>query len=221
MAAISSRVTTVALAALLVHGGAHAALISSPSAIPEPSHVITFNAYNGVSTTGPVNVGAEVGDNVIFTSSPFAELGAASRALGTNGQWGAGARFVASDFVTASGELGFSFGSGVSSVGALFNQFQTAAGGNHITLLAYDAEGNTLESHVFSIDTSATGLNEGQFLGIQRASADIYGFGIADGTFVLDNLSYSAAPAVPEPGTLLLMVGGLGLVGVALRKRAS
>lgn len=218
MAAISSRFKSMALAALLVQGGAHAALVSNEAAIPEPLHVITFDAFDGLTTTGPVNVGAEVGDNVIFTSTPFAELGAHDRVLGTNGTWGAGARFVASDFITASGELGFSFASGVISVGAFFNQFQTLAGGNHITLLAYDMEGNTLESHSFSIDTAASGTNEGQFLGIQRTTADIYGFGIADGTFVLDNLRYSAASPVPEPGALVLMVAGLGLAGLARRR---
>ena len=56
--------------------------INSPGAITTPFNVLTFNGWDNFQTTGPVNVGAEVGDNVIFTSVPVARLGASEQALG-------------------------------------------------------------------------------------------------------------------------------------------
>jgi hypothetical protein len=206
-----------ALAALLIQNPAQAAFITDASAITGPRNVITFDGYDGLSTYGPVNVGAEVGDTVIFTSTPFAELGAYERDLGQNGLWGVGERFVASEFVGNAGELGFSFTRGVSAVGAFMNQFQRTTGAlGPLTLIAYDIDGNTLETHTFAIDTDAYGYNEGRFLGIQRTAGDIYGFGVADGSFVLDNLTYTAP--VPEPATVALMVAGLGVVGLTRRR---
>ncbi|ARN20462.1 PEP-CTERM sorting domain-containing protein [Piscinibacter gummiphilus] len=204
-------------AALMAAGAANAASITSTTGIATPSKVITFDGYDGFITVGPENVGAETGDTVLFTSTPFAELGAYERDLGTNGLWGVGEKFVASDFVTARGELGFSFANPVAAVGAFFNQLQQAAVGNTIRLIAYDQWGNDLESFTYSIDTDAFGYNEGQFLGFSRATADIYGFGIADGTFVLDNLTYAVA-AVPEPESIALLFAGLGIIGAAARR---
>jgi hypothetical protein len=57
----------------------------------------------------------------------------------------------------------------------------------------------------------------GSFFGIQRASADIYGFGVADGSFVMDNLTYTAP--VPEPSTCALVVAGLCVIGWSVGRR--
>jgi hypothetical protein len=212
---------TLAAAFALAQAPAHAVLVTDSAAIPVPQSVITFNGYNNVSTVGPINVGAEVGDIVTFQSSPFATLGASSRNLGNNGSWGAGARFVASDFIAPRGTLTFRFDTAVSSIGALFNQFQTTST-NTLTLTAFGANGLALETHSYSIDTLASSVNQGQFLGIQRSAADIFSFGISDGTFVLDNLAYSRAlpvSAIPEPTTWALILGGLGAITVRRRTR--
>jgi hypothetical protein len=104
----------------------------------------------------------------------------------------------------------------VARVGAFFNQFQTAAGNNSLRVLAYDRDGNDIESFSFSPDTDAFGFNEGVFLGFARGSADIWGFGITDGSFVMDDLTL--AP-VPEPGTWALM--GLGVATLLARRRVA
>lgn len=212
----TSWMAMTALAALLAQNPAHADLITDAASIG-PRNVITFDGFDGLSTYGPVNVGAEVGDTVIFTSAPFTELGAFERDLGENGLWGVGERFVASEFTGNSGELGFSFTQGVSAVGAFMNQFQRATGNlGPLTLIAYDEVGNTLETRTFAVDTDAYGYNEGQFLGIQRTTADIYGFGVTGNNFVMDNLTYTAP--VPEPTTVVLMLAGLGVVGLTRRR---
>ena len=48
------------------------------------------------------------------------------------------------------------------------------------------------------------------------ASADIHGFAVADGTFVMDNLTVSA---VPEPQALALLLAGAGVSWLGARRR--
>jgi len=224
--------TCVAIAACVLAGGAQAASIVSDTnslANGPGATLITFNDFDGLLTAGPLDLLPTPGA-VVFTSAPFSVVGQYAQDLDQNGLWGArgtpasgliqtptgSGNFLSSSFVATRGELGFTFATPVQAVGAFFNQFQTAAGSNALTLLVYDASGNTLESFSFSVDTSALGYNEGKFLGFQRASADIYGFGIADGTFVLDDLTL--AP-VPEPESYALLIGGLGIVGWVARRR--
>lgn len=216
---------TLGLLTLLALGGAaQAAAVQDHSGFG-PSKVITFNAFDGLITTGEVDVGtAEIGMEVKLTSGPFAEVGANNRDLGENGLWtgfGSGpvveGRFLASSFTGKRGELGFSFATGQSSVGAYLNQFRVEGVNNNLTLLAYDKYGNTLESFSFSIKTAWDSYDQGQFLGFTRASADIYGFGVAGNNIVLDNLTV-AAP-VPEPESYALLLAGLGVLGLLSRRR--
>ncbi|MCP6429316.1 hypothetical protein NL523_28790, partial [Klebsiella pneumoniae] len=77
------------------------------------------------------------------------------------------------------------------------NQFQPeGVTNNRMLVVAYDINGSVLESISLSIDTDAYGYDEGKFVGFQRATADIYGFGFVDGTVVIDNV---VTTAVPEP----------------------
>ena len=221
-------VKAASVAALLsVASGAQAAsIISDTSTIT--GDVITFNDYDNLLTIGPLDVGAGAGDDVLFSSAQYARVGADEQDLAENGLWGArfaptptgDGNFIASQFVARRGELGFTFATPVSSVGAFVNQFQaTPTTVNSLRVLAYDQDGNELESFNYSVNTAFDSYNEGKFLGFTRAQADIYGFGIADGTFVMDNLTYATAP-VPEPGTWALMMAGfVTLVAVSRRRR--
>jgi len=224
-----------ALAAMLLglaaQGSVQAASVTTDAGF-NGSTVITFNGFDGLLTTGPLDVGAEVGETVTLTGGPFVEVGAFERDLGENGLWGArgnpidglidtptgNGNFVASSFVGRRGEVGFSFDSAVARVGAYMNQFQQIGVSNSFTLLAYDQAGNVLETFNYSVNTAWDSYNEGQFLGFQRATADIYGFGVAGNNIALDNLSFSAQP-VPEPESYALLLGGLGVVAWIVRRR--
>lgn len=224
----------VLAAAMALAGAAQADAIISPTSTITGT-VITFNDYDGLLTAGPLDVGPLAGNDVLFTSSPFTVIGANSQDLQDNGLWGVrgnpidgliatptgSGNFVATEFATPSGALSFYFASPVAQVGAFMNQLQDfGATGNMLTLIAYGQTGSTIETFSFSVNTPFDSYNEGLFLGFSRASADIYGFGVANGTFVLDDLSYSITP-VPEPAALALLLGGAALVGVRRKRKAA
>lgn len=84
--------------------------------------------------------------------------------------------------------------------------------GSNIQLILKDANNTNLATG----DVTVTG-NEGQFIGIQRDSADVRGVTIGfDDAFTIDDFTYSSAP-IPEPSTLLLL--GLGLAALVRRPR--
>jgi len=225
------KIKTLALALLLAQGAAHAMSVASDTAFAG-GQVITFNGYDGLLSTGPEDVGAEVGVEVILTSGPFTEIGANARDLGENGLWGArgnpvdglvatptgSGNFVASSFGNRQGMISFSFTTAVAGVGAFMNQYQQDGVVNNLTLLAFDASGNTLETFTYSTNTASDSYNEGKFLGFQRTTADIYGFGVAGKNIALDDLRFSATP-VPEADTYAMLLAGLGVVGLIARRR--
>jgi hypothetical protein len=160
--------------------------------------VITFNEFDGLT----VGSSLDLGDNGLWSS-----IGNANR----------DGNFLASTFTSNRGEIGFSFANPVSSVGAFVNQYQfSGSTANSLLVVAYDVHGYVLESFRVTIDTDAFGYDEGKFLGFQRATADIYGFGFVDGSVVIDNVVTSA---VPEPATWGLMLAGLGVAGFVARRR--
>ncbi len=191
---------------------AQAALIDNPALIPAPSATIDFEAYDGFITTGPEAVSADV----IFTGDTDSELGAFIANLGMNGLWGAGNKFVATEFF---GELRFTFADGQLSqgAGAFVNHYADDVLPFAVEVSAYGQNNEIIETHRLTIDTAEDSVNAGTFIGIVRPTADIRSISFK-GVTVLDDFAY-AAP-VPEPGTWAMMVAGMALMGALVRRRS-
>ena len=215
------------VATLAAAGAAHAASIVSPTATFAPSTLIDFDAYDGLQL--PAGMPALLDGNTFFVADVTATLGANEQELAGNGLWGA--RFATTptgsgNFVSSTGPVlfGFLLAGPQAQVGAHFNLSQPLEGAKDamLTLTAYSAANQVLESFSYKVDTSWESYNEGMFLGFSRANADIYSFGVtvsAGQSLVLDNLQLSAAP-VPEPASIALLAAGLAVVGGVARRRA-
>jgi len=198
---------TAALATMAT--GAQAALVTNFAA----DTVVDFETVNG--GPGPVDLNDDVRLWGYGFPEPTLEVGApAFWALGENGFWSLGKTFAGHNAPTGGFVVSFS-GQSVNSVGAFFNYF-TAPDGNPMQLLALGVNGEVLEGHSVTIGTPE-GVNEGMFYGISRAQADI-GFLVVTAPYVvMDDLSYTAP--IPEPSTYVMLLGGLGLLGLAARRR--
>lgn len=192
---------------------AHAALTFDAGSIAGPTTLVDFEAFDGLLTSGPVNVGA----GVVFTGDSAAELGANVRDLGDNGVWGVGNLFAAGG---VAGELRFTFSDGLSSgAGAFVSHYANAAlpFALAVEVSAYGDNNQIIETHSFTVAASATDYNAGQFLGITRGQADIRSISFKGLGVVADNLVLTTP--VPEPGGWALMLAGVASVGMLRSRR--
>ncbi len=172
--------------------------------------VVDFNDYDGFLTTGP----EMVAPGVVFTGDAGSELGAFIRDLGSNGTWGADTPFVAGGAI---GELRFTFADLTAGAGAFVNHFAADVFPFSVVVSVYGDNNQILETHTLAIATDMFGYNEGEFVGITRDMADIRSISFKGNGVVLDNL---AVAAIPEPETYAMLLAGLGLIGMAARRRA-
>ncbi len=200
-----------ALLAAAVTLPAQAVLINDPALLPAPSAAVDFEAYDGLVTTGPELISPDV----IFTGDTGSQLGAFIANLNTNGLWGAGNKFVATEFF---GELRFTFAGGLLSqgAGAFVNHYEDGVLPFAVEVSAYGENNEIIETHRLVIDTAEDSLNAGVFVGILRPAADIRSISFK-GVAVLDDFAYTAP--VPEPGTWAMMAAGLAAVGALARRR--
>ncbi len=196
---------------------AHAVLITDLAGMAAPLNTIDFEAFDGLLTSGP----ELVAPGVVFSGDAQAELGASSRVLYDNGLWGAGKHFAAGG---SAGELRFTFSNGLSAgAGAFVNHaaFDALVGlygaaPLQMEVSAYGDNNQIIETHSFSVDTDGLGYNEGRFLGISRAQADIRSISFKGVGVVADDFAFTTP--VPEPGSWALMLAGLVAVGFLGRR---
>ncbi|WP_310387122.1 hypothetical protein, partial [Roseateles sp.] len=161
---------------------AHAALVTDSAALANPYiALVDFEAFDGMLTTGPV----AVAPGVTFTGDAGSELGANNRELGENGLWGANGYFVAGAGI---GELRFSFAELTAGAGAFVNHFAIANFPLNMVVSVYGDNNQIIETHNYTVATDPFGYNEGQFLGITRASADIRSISFKGLGVVVDDL---------------------------------
>lgn len=187
----------------------------------------TATAAPIVSTSDPALAGATVetfnsvtqGSYASFTVNDVTVQSASVLVTtGSNGQYAppnpSGDVFLLSSNSTIS----FSFNTAVSAFGIV-----VGATNYEQTLSAFDAGDNLIESLTIPNQVSTIPFPYSGFYGIASSAADIAYFTItqfSDG-IVYDDLYYTSATAVPEPGPLAVLVLGLAALGCARRRHSA
>ncbi|MCU6497494.1 PEP-CTERM sorting domain-containing protein [Rugamonas sp. A1-17] len=105
------------------------------------------------------------------------------------------------------------FSQAVAGVGAFFNYSPRYYG--PATIAVYDANHTLIESTTLTFMTNG-GLNQGEFHGFLESAPSISYFTMT-GAYI--GAADFAVQAVPEPGSYAMLLAGLGLLGIAARRR--
>ncbi len=182
---------------------AHAQLLTQA---PNNATVLDFNQITQpVFTVGPKQIGAPVGESIIFTATaPNAVVNYnGTYGLCNNGTWTGGGRGGYSGVSTSNDSMTFKFSRPLKAVGGFVN-YARGCGISSAMIQVLDAQGNVLEQYVLNsqapINTPGQ-LNAGAFRGISRAAGDIYALRLSNQFVVLDDLTFVSADTLPPTVT--------------------
>ncbi|MFG0331352.1 MAG: hypothetical protein ACF8PN_15805 [Phycisphaerales bacterium] len=176
-------------------------VVDDPSQLPGRRKTIDFREFIGAIefTNGPIEIGA----GVHWSASAAGAVGDLAVGLRDNGVWDRERKaFAAVNAPDAWMEIHFD--EPVSGVIAFVN-YAPLAGSALPAVEAISADGRVLERFSTTISTPG-GVNEGQYLGFNRATADIVLLRYSARYGVLDNLSYTRGPE-PTPAAALMLIG--------------
>ena len=194
-----------------------AGTINDRALVPATSQVFDFQAEDGliIGLGGSYSFGAGS-----FAADQQFTVGQYIADLGENGAWGAGNRFLSFDHIGAM-TLDISFIGATRGFAFDYNAWQELGSSTpaSISISYFDGGNNLIGSHTEVISPALGWDSYDQFrtTGYVADSASIARVSISGDGVVLDNLTYTNP--VPEPETYALMLAGLGLLGLAARRR--
>lgn len=222
-------VFAISICGILQPAHAQTVLLTDAGAIASPS-VIDFNSVTPLfGANGPAQIGTSVGRNITWEAqSNQGYLGYAGNwAHQENGSWNSDKTGFTGINSGVHG-ITFRFLDGpVSAVGGFMNYSNNGDNwGDDPTIEVLGAGDVVLGSYnlaTFAPISTPSAINAGAFRGISRASADIHAFRIKNDFIVLDDLTFTGAPAsaVPEPGSVLLFLPALGVMAFLRRRRST
>ena len=193
---------TLAVLCALAGTAAQAAPVTS---LPGAT-VLVMPALNYFGT-GPQNLAPGVDWSSAYSDSVFGYNG--GYGFGDNGAWSGLTMAGTND---EGSTMTLTFSQAVAGVGAFFNYSPFHFG--PATIAVYDATHTLIESTALTFTTD--GQNQGEFHGFLENTATISYFTMT-GAYI--GATDFAVQAVPEPGTYAMLLAGLGLLGVAARRR--